>query len=73
MIAQRLSLPAIVEQKVIQSRQVAHVVGCYLNPEISDEAKALEFVTSDSSVCQILIEDDVNQVVNLLQHADKAL
>ena len=60
MIAAGLSLPAILEQRVVTHRKVAHVVGCYLNPEISDVVKALEFVTSYTEACHILIEDDVN-------------
>lgn len=55
--------------KLITTKQVSFIVGCYLCPEISDVVRAVEFLVSAAecnTAIKLLISADLNQVVSLL-------
>ena len=61
MIAYRLALPEPLQQKLVELKQVSHVVGSYLSEEVFDIVKALNFVTEHKPIAsRVLVETDVN-------------
>ena len=74
LIALRVTFSNALKQRLIQQKQVAYVIGCYLSPEVEDVVRAVDFLMfgddeSDEEAARILIHSDLNQVVNLLQMA----
>jgi len=75
LVALKIDFSASFKSKLVELKQVAYVVGCYLSPEVHDIVRAVDFISSsrDDEAMRILIHSDLNQVVNLLQQADCAL
>lgn len=65
LIALKISFSDELKQQLINHKQVAFVVGCYLSKEVNDVVRAVEFLTfgsdaNDEKAIEILIHSDLN-------------
>jgi len=65
LIALRIDLSAELRRRLIDCKQVAYVVGCFLSPEVSDIARAVDFICGDGS-----FGDEQNKALTVLINTD---
>ena len=74
LIALRIEFSTELNNQLVQQKQVAYVVGCYLSKGRDDIVGALKFLLSSNNdeAVKILIHSDLNQLVYLLNEAKES-
>ena len=72
LIVCEIDLSDAIKNRLIELKQVSHVVGCYLTEDVQDVIGAVKFVETNPQAIKILVETDVNMAVYLLTMSNMA-